>query len=438
MSKNLRDIQENKTDLTNARAPANPHRSADADLPTSSRGQVFNQTMTIDGVQRNYDIYVPNSVARQIRKEGLDNIDTMLAFHGTGGTSRSTIDGNLNLADVANRQNRILIAPQALGQNDPSSPHNPEANPSHWHVEGKEQKGPPVSDKAFLKALQSDAERQLFDQYGQKHTQENFGKLDKVHVSGMSNGSVMAADVASNPKTYLRDGTAIKSGAFVTASQNVELHDGNAPTTISGEQLFIFGGKDQKMLGSLFQQDPSMEKRWLESAGLTDRQKQQYDEIKNPERQATFALEHQGTADPATGRTVVGQMIYEGGRERVVSAAAAQGVTISDQDFDQAMHQTKWGETGRMRFKSDDGQHQFNARVDIARDMGHEWSNDPKEVERTGYNVNDRIARSDRDEPDRRDRSNENDAPALASNATADLQQDRPRHHGLRGFGGPS
>ncbi|HRC27376.1 MAG TPA: hypothetical protein PKX87_08110, partial [Alphaproteobacteria bacterium] len=241
----LQEIRENKDELTRpADPPSQQKKKVEAPSADTAQGQTFHRTLTVNGVQRTYDIYVPNSVAEKLRTEGLDNVNTIMGFHGTGGRSDRTVGGNLNLAEVANRTGSILIAPQALGQNDPSAPDDPNKNPSHWHIDGHTQKGPPVDDAAFLKSIQADAEDSLRKKYGKGQGQEEFGKIDEVTPIGMSNGSVMAADVAFNPRNYLREGTTIKGGAFVTATQEVELHEGNTPRTPSGEQLFVSGLQD--------------------------------------------------------------------------------------------------------------------------------------------------------------------------------------------------
>lgn len=384
-------FRENAGDLGNPKGrdpkPEKPESAAD-------QGQILHRTMTVDGVTRTYDIYIPDSVADKMGKEGLDNVPVIYGFHGTGGNSSSTVQGNINLAEVANATGSILIAPQALGQDDPSAPDDPKTNPSHWHVDGQAQKGPPVDDAAFIKGIQDDAEGVLFNQFGAGQSRERFGRIDDVRLVGMSNGSVMAADVAANPKTYLRDGTSVSGGAFVTATQEVDLHQGNTPANIAGEQLFVFGMKDTEATAKLFEHDPNAEGKWKESANLSDKEKKRYGNLNTDDARAQFALEHQGDIDPKTGRTVLEGMLYDDYRQRVTSAAAAQGVTISDQDFDAAMQKTEWGTSGHIKATSEDGLHNVDIRVDMVQNMGHEWSNDPKEARSTGYNVNDRIAES--------------------------------------------
>ncbi|MCB9979199.1 MAG: hypothetical protein H6862_06325 [Rhodospirillales bacterium] len=371
-------------------------RDPKPDRPASDadQGQILHRTMTVDGVTRTYDIYVPNSVADKIGKEGLDNTPVIYGFHGTGGNSNSTVQGNINLAKVANETGSILIAPQALGQNDPSSSQDPKTNPSHWHVEGQGQKGPPVDDVKFIKGIQMDAENALYGEFGGGQPREDFGKIDDIKLVGMSNGSVLAADIAANPKTYLRDGTTVSGGAFVTATQEVDLHEGNAPTHIAGEQLFTFGMKDAEATGRLFQSDPNAENDWMDSANLSRKERREYDNLETNDDKAQFALEHQGKADPETGRTVLEGMLYNDYRQRVVSAAAAQGVMISDQDFDAAMQKTEWGTSGHIKATSDDGTHSVDMRIDMVQNMGHESPNKKADVDRTGYDANDRMAGS--------------------------------------------
>jgi hypothetical protein len=433
----LREIQENRDEMTRpADQPSPQKKKVDGPSADTAQGQTFHRTLTVDGVQRTYDIYVPNSVAEKLRTEGLDNVNTIMGFHGTGGRSDRTVGGNLNLAEVANKTGSILIAPQALGQNDPSAPDDPNKNPSHWHVEGQSQKGPPVDDAAFLKAIQTDAEGALQKKYGRGQSREEFGKIDEVTPIGMSNGSVIAADIASNPKTYLREGTTIKGGAFVTATQEVELHEGNTPNTSSGEQLFVSGLQDSEALGNAFRGSSENEARWLSSADLSEREKRQYDQLKNPDDKAEFALQHQGQPDPKTGRTVTQDLIYEESRQRIVSAAAAQGVTVSDQAFDDAMKKTEWGHSGHLQMASEDGLHRINLRVDMVDKMEHEWSNDPKEVRRTGYNVNDRIAGSMNGTLDPKPEAPEAE---VGKQMRADLDQDRARRAAPQfGPSGPS
>jgi polyhydroxybutyrate depolymerase len=156
---------------------------------TSCYSNLNAQTISHDGENRDYILYVPSSY------DGLSPVPLMMNFHGYGGTASEFIN-DADMRAVADANEFILVYPQ--GSCLEGSPH---WNPCLSDEDNKSS----VDDLGFVEALVNE----ISSQYNLD--------IERIYAAGFSNGGMMAYGLA-NYKSDLVAAVSSVSGVMLTCA----------------------------------------------------------------------------------------------------------------------------------------------------------------------------------------------------------------------------
>ena len=159
-------------------------------------------TMTYDGIERTYYVYIPSGVKEQS--------PMLMMLHGYGGSIDSFVESTA-LKDFAKRDHVVLVYPEGT----------PAIGLNHWNAKLRYED---IDDVGFLTSLTS----QLSEQY--KIDEEN------VYIAGHSNGGFMAYTLACETNDLFR--------AFMSVSGTMSGETWETCTTEEETNIFQFHGTE--------------------------------------------------------------------------------------------------------------------------------------------------------------------------------------------------
>jgi len=150
------------------------------------------QSIVIDGINREYVLYIPNSY------DGTSSVPVLLNFHGFGG-SASAFMIDADMRTLAESDTFILVVPQGSCSN----------GSSHWNPcpTGGDNKST-ADDFGFVESM-------IHEVSSQYHVD-----MKRIYAAGYSNGAMMAYGLANN-KSDLIAAVASVSGAMLDCTGSI-------------------------------------------------------------------------------------------------------------------------------------------------------------------------------------------------------------------------
>lgn len=142
------------------------------------------RTITVDGKNRKYWLYVPASLA------GQENVPVVFSLHGRGNNDKPNEGGKPVFTSLANKENFIVVYPQGRnGTNKSDYPDDGNWNNGFDKTTGWEATGKENADTKFIKALVE----KIKSDYKTKNASNNNISVDstKFYLCGFSMGGMM-------------------------------------------------------------------------------------------------------------------------------------------------------------------------------------------------------------------------------------------------------
>lgn len=141
---------------------------------------LFDETITYDGLQREYLLYIPENFT------GSEPVPILFSLHGAGGTKESQYElSQFNV--LADSENFILITPEATGING--------GNLTFWNQQSDPGR---ADDVGFIDAL--------IDEIDNRYNID----LDRIYIAGSSNGAFMTLEIACQLNDRIAAAAAVK------------------------------------------------------------------------------------------------------------------------------------------------------------------------------------------------------------------------------------